>query len=393
MNFLEKLTGRGLEQPKPTSINSEHISQRGEWKNSAENRIRISIDADGSMSYSVYPNGEQNVLTDVVSIQTILEQGGYVFSPALNTPIENNKHDGVTPTGAEKPVVKVIPINETAAQALEQQTLQAALESTDTELEVEIASVRDSVNAALRKVADLLQATDAGTADEIADIQDRVTEIVDWIETIDASNDSAKKAAEKQGLSEAYLEKKREIVQKMKEQLQRAEQLEMEVESALADTGTTDAEAIVSDPAGGNLDTLLGQTGDSVSPKELVPPAQTEAHEPETQGNERQALEMFLERPEGKVILNAYRGIITRAWQRFHDSLTETGKDLSWNKKLEFWKEHFLQDVMQKLERDLVEQHGVEPDQDYAILSTLMDDLHQEFIEKQEKRDKRKAPK
>lgn len=392
MNFLEKLTGRGKEQPEPTSINPEHISQRGEWSNGHQ-RIRISIDENDSMKYSLRPDGEEDILTDSAAIQTILEQGGFVFTPALNTPAEENEQNGTVPTESEKPRAVVIPINETAAQVLEEQAQQTVWESTDTELEIEIASVRDSVNAALRKVTELLQATDAIEEEEKDAIRGQMTEIFDWIETIDASNDFAKKAAEKQGLSEAYLEKKREIVQQMKEQLHEAEQLGIEVETALADTGTADAKVEADAPVGGNLDTLLGQTEDVAPPKELTPPAQTEARESATQGNERQALEMFLERPEGKVILNAYRGIITRAWQRFHDSLTETGKDLSWNKKLEFWKEHFLQDIMQKLERDLVEQHGVEPDQDYAILSTLMEDLHQEFMERQEKRDREKAPK
>lgn len=392
MNFLERLSGRGLEQPKPTSINPEHISQRGEWSNGIQ-RIRIKIEPNGSMKYSLRPDGEEDVLTDSVSIQKILEQGGYGFSPALNTPIENNEHDGVTPTGSEKPVADVIPINQVAAQALEQQTQQALWEDTDRELETEILSARDSINAVLKKVAELVQTTDTLTEEKKDDIRGRMTDIFEWVETIAATDDSLKSAAEKQGLSEAYLEKKREIVHQMKEQLHAAEQLGIEVEAALADTGTADAKVEADAPVGGNLDTLLGQTEEVAPPKELVSPVQTEAHEPATQENERQALEDFLERPEGKVILNAYRGIITRAWQRFHDSLTEKGQDLPWSKKLDFWKEHFLQDVMQKLERDLVEQHGVESDQDYAILSTLMDDLHQEFMEKQERKDKKKASK
>lgn len=386
MNFLEKLTGRGQEQPEPTSINPEHISQRGEWSNGHQ-RIRISIDENGAMKYSLRPDGEEDILTDSAAIQTILEKGGFVFTPALNTPAEADRQQEKTATEPVALAAEVIPINQAAADLLEQNTV---WESTDTELEVAMASVRDSVNAVLRKVAELLQATDAGTDEEIAAIKSRASEIDVWMETLVASSDSAKKAAKKMGISEGYLEKKREILQQMKEQMQGAEQLQLEVEAALSDD--SDA-SIISPLSGGNPDTLLGQTGKIIPPVEPAPPAQTEAREPVTQGNERQALESFLERPEGKIVLNAYRRIVTRAWQRFHDSLTDSGKDLSWNKKLEFWKEHFLQDVMQKLERDLVEQHGVEPDQDYAILSTLMDDLHQEFMEKQAKKDKTKASK
>ena len=255
MNFLEKLTGRGKEQPEPTSINPEHISQRGEWSN-GQQRIRISIDENGSMKYSLRPDGEEDILTDSVSIQKILEQGGYVFSPAPNTPIEKNDQNGTTSAESERPVAEVIPISQAAAQAREEQAQQTVWEDTDRELEVEALSVRDNINAVLKKVAELVQATDTLTEEKKDDIRGRMTDIFEWVETIATTDDSLKSAAEKQGYSEAYFLKKRQFVEQMKEQLHAAEQLGIEVETALADTGTADAKVEADTPVGGNLDTL-----------------------------------------------------------------------------------------------------------------------------------------
>lgn len=98
----------------------------------------------------------------------------------------------------------------------------------------------------------------------------------------------------------------------------------------------------------------------------------------------------FLERPDGKEIVDTYKMIIKGEWQYFTQAISRTQKYLSLNEKIDVWEndEQMLPAILAQLSKDLTQKRSVTKDQARAILRVALGQLHTEFLDKQEEKRK-----
>lgn len=98
----------------------------------------------------------------------------------------------------------------------------------------------------------------------------------------------------------------------------------------------------------------------------------------------------FLERPDGKEIVDTYKMIIKGERQYFTQAISRTQKYLSFNEKIDVWEndEQMLPAILAQLSKDLTQKRSVTRDQASAILRVVLGQLHTEFLDKQEEKRK-----
>lgn len=104
----------------------------------------------------------------------------------------------------------------------------------------------------------------------------------------------------------------------------------------------------------------------------------------------RKELDAFLERPEGREVIDTYKMIVTGEWRYFSDAIWRSKKYISFRDKIKLWEqdERLLPKILKRLKGDLTEKRGVTPEQAEGILRAVLGELHQEFLEKQESKSK-----
>lgn len=109
----------------------------------------------------------------------------------------------------------------------------------------------------------------------------------------------------------------------------------------------------------------------------------------EVTDNEKE-FKAFLERPDGKEIVDTYKMIIKGEWQYFTQAISRTQKYLSFNEKIDVWEndEQMLPAILTQLSKDLTQKRSVTKDQASAILRVALGQLHTEFLDKQEEKRK-----
>lgn len=208
-------------------INPEDISKRGRWENAQGETLRIDFDTN---TMSEFPSGESALvdLTDTAALQKKLKEGQYVFVPAV---VDETKQD-VTPVVVDLGAARLAKgLEATPAELADQNKWQEA----DGELDTKMIEAQERITAALTKSAESVNGADAGTEDEREQVQTKINNILEWLETITSSDKAAKKAAGLRGLSEEYIRGRQERLQKMEEYAQEAKDLVQEINDALAD--------------------------------------------------------------------------------------------------------------------------------------------------------------
>lgn len=109
----------------------------------------------------------------------------------------------------------------------------------------------------------------------------------------------------------------------------------------------------------------------------------------EVTDNEKE-FKAFLERPDGKEIVDTYKMIIKGEWQYFTQAISRTQKYLSLNEKIDVWEndEQMLPAILTQLSKDLTQKRSVTKDQASSILRVVLGQLHTEFLDKQEEKHK-----
>ncbi len=104
----------------------------------------------------------------------------------------------------------------------------------------------------------------------------------------------------------------------------------------------------------------------------------------------RKELDAFLERPEGREVIDTYKMIVTGEWRYFSDAIWRSKKYISFRDKIKLWEqdERLLPKILNRLKGDLTEKRGATPEQAEGILRAVLGELHQEFLEKQESKSK-----
>lgn len=104
----------------------------------------------------------------------------------------------------------------------------------------------------------------------------------------------------------------------------------------------------------------------------------------------RKELDAFLERPEGREVIDTYKMIVTGEWRYFSDAIWRSKKYISFRDKIKLWEqdERLLPKILKHLKGDLTKKRGATPEQAEGILRAVLGELHQEFLEKQESKNK-----
>ncbi len=156
-----------------------------------------------------------------------------------------------------------------------------------------------------------------------------------------------------------------------------------------------------------SLKTLAVSSSDTTG-ENTTPPADSAAEStketPEKRGNGsssgdggdggdtawRKELDAFLERPEGREIIDTYKMIVTGEWRYFSDAIWKSKKYISFHDRLDLWEkdERLLPDILKRLASDLTAKRGVTAEQAESILGVVLHELHVEYLAKQEEKRK-----
>ena len=117
------------------------------------------------------------------------------------------------------------------------------------------------------------------------------------------------------------------------------------------------------------------------------PDAATPREENIAEVTPRQALEQFLQRPDGERILDTYWDLMKGEWQRFCGIMDDSKQHRTLDEVLDIWEsdERLFPKLRERLLTDMTTRRSVAQADAEQILFAFFDDLHQDFLNQQGK--------
>ncbi len=406
-----------------TRVNPEDLFRRGHWENPAGKKMRIDR---GSGTVTRYP--EETVMMDFddpkvqQNLQEELESGGFTFVPATTPESEAAPLPEEVAAPEAGIQVDLLEQSQQADETIEritdkiaedveviEETITEAQEIVDTgglpALQPVLVELKGNVEATIREVSTISEEDDA--ADE---------EI--------ASSGGAMKAIhvkEKEGrvaqlhiLADEIVRLKNEVVAALGAARKLLEEKEWKVAPVVrrakkngtkGSAGAAQSDFVAADEKKGERVRTARRIprSDRVFEEGGLPPAPTgrgarvtkrEAKEPDdatpreentAEVNPRQALEDFLQRPDGERILDTYWDLMKGEWQRFCDIMDASKQRRTLDEVLDIWEsdERLFPKLRERLLTDMTTKRAVTQAEAEMILFAFFDDLHQDFLNHQ----------
>ena len=353
----------------------ENISVASVWLNTKGDKVYIK----GDTSIEITPADKSDVRGPVEQlfgspeeVKAFLKEQGYAFSH-----VRGGEREGTSFTGS----LESEGTGETKAQLDEQ--IADLIENID--------SKKQAINSAINKANELSTIEGFESMRSILDEISKQTEELLWqVNKISLEDDKLDSSENDLDFTLKEKLKNKNSLNQIEEDLAtllKNAQVTLESLKKLASVSSDTSGEGATPPAGAGEST----TSDKPEPKRMGKGGGSgDGGDGGEHSNIEKEFKAFLERPDGKEIVDTYKMIIKGEWQYFTQAVSRTQKYLSLNEKIDVWEndEHMLPAILTQLSKDLTQKHSVTKDQASAILRVVLGQLHTEFLDKQEEKRK-----